>query len=139
MVSTAESTAGELDNNIVTATPVNRKEVDDVAIQETVEEVAKAASHRQDVIRVAHIMSHEIGHGEPVNILFVVLSLCHFLSISDQICYSDFLCSSRGLRPQGRKERLFHFGVCWNGTDGGHCSRCCCGKTSICTISTKSR
>lgn len=65
MVSTAESTAGELDNNIVTATPVNRKEVDDVAIQETVEEVAKAASHRQDVIRVAHIMSHEIGHGEP--------------------------------------------------------------------------
>lgn len=75
MGSTAESTDGELDNNIVTATPVNRKEVDDVAIQETVEEVAKAASHRQDVIRVAHIMSHEIGHGEPVNILFVALSL----------------------------------------------------------------
>ncbi|CAG9762941.1 unnamed protein product [Ceutorhynchus assimilis] len=63
MGSTAESTAAETVGNYVTV--VNRKEVDDVAVQQAVEEVAKAASHRQDVIRVAHIMSHEIGHSEP--------------------------------------------------------------------------
>ncbi|XP_060532115.1 amyloid-beta-like protein [Cylas formicarius] len=62
--STAESTVSEAVSNFVTAT-TNRKEVDDVAVQEAVEEVAKATAHRQDVIKVAHIMSHDISHGEP--------------------------------------------------------------------------
>lgn len=66
VVSTAESTAGETVSYLATATPTSHKEVDDVAVQEAVEEVAKAATHRQDVIRVAHVMSHEISHGEPV-------------------------------------------------------------------------
>ncbi|XP_048521559.1 amyloid-beta-like protein isoform X1 [Dendroctonus ponderosae] len=65
VVSTAESTAAETVSYLATATPTSHKEVDDVAVQEAVEEVAKAATHRQDVIRVAHVMSHEISHGEP--------------------------------------------------------------------------
>ncbi|XP_018567872.1 amyloid-beta-like protein isoform X1 [Anoplophora glabripennis] len=61
---TSGSTFSEIMSNSVTAT-VGHKEVDDAAVQEAVEEVAKAASHKQDIIRVAHLMSHDIGHGEP--------------------------------------------------------------------------
>ncbi|KAJ8949479.1 hypothetical protein NQ318_005946 [Aromia moschata] len=61
----SSSTTIEVISNSVTATTETRKEVDDAAVQEAVEEVAKAAAHRQDVIRVAHLMSHDLGHGEP--------------------------------------------------------------------------
>lgn len=44
-----------------------RKEVDDAAVQQAVEEVA-AVAHPQDVIRIAHAMTHDISHGEPVSI-----------------------------------------------------------------------
>lgn len=39
--------------------------MDDAAVQQAVEDVA-AVAHRQDVIRVAHVMSHDVSHGEPV-------------------------------------------------------------------------
>ncbi|CAG9820159.1 unnamed protein product [Phaedon cochleariae] len=51
--------------NTATSTAGYRKEVDDIAVQEAVEQVARASSHKQDVIRVAHVMSHDISHGEP--------------------------------------------------------------------------
>ncbi|KAJ8933905.1 hypothetical protein NQ314_013705 [Rhamnusium bicolor] len=62
---TSGSTVFEIMSNSVTATSGNHKEVDDAAVQEAVEEVAKAVSHKQDLIRVAHVMSHDISHGEP--------------------------------------------------------------------------
>lgn len=66
---TSGSTFTEIMTDSVTVT-VGHKEVDDAAVQEAVEEVAKAASHKQDIIRVAHLMSHEIGHGEPVSFFY---------------------------------------------------------------------
>ncbi|CAG9861162.1 unnamed protein product [Phyllotreta striolata] len=57
-------TFAEIMSNSITATSEHR-DVDDAAVQEAVEQVAKAASHRQDVIRVAHVMNHEISHSEP--------------------------------------------------------------------------
>lgn len=64
---TPSSTVPELSSNAITSTS-DHKEVDDAAVQEAVEQVAKAASlHRQDVIRVAHVMNHDISHGEPVS------------------------------------------------------------------------
>lgn len=50
----------------------DRKEVDDAAVQQAVEEVA-AVAHQQDVIRIAHALSHDISHGEPVSIFFCCL------------------------------------------------------------------
>ncbi|XP_057663566.1 amyloid-beta-like protein isoform X1 [Diorhabda carinulata] len=61
---TSGITFAEIMSNSITATSDNRN-VDDAAVQEAVEQVAKAASHRQDIIRVAHVMSHDISHGEP--------------------------------------------------------------------------
>ncbi|KAJ8979479.1 hypothetical protein NQ317_000355, partial [Molorchus minor] len=61
----SSSTTIEIISNSITPTPGNHKEVDDAAVQEAVEEVAKAAAHRQDIIRVAHLMSHDTSHGEP--------------------------------------------------------------------------
>ncbi|KAG5892448.1 hypothetical protein JTB14_009856 [Gonioctena quinquepunctata] len=62
---TSESTTSDIMNSSTLATAEGHKEVDDAAVQEAVEQVAKAASHRQDIIRVAHVMSHDISHGEP--------------------------------------------------------------------------
>lgn len=57
----------ELSSNAITST-LDHKEVDDAAVQEAVEQVAKTATlHRQDVIKVAHVMNHDISHGEPVS------------------------------------------------------------------------
>lgn len=61
-------------NSITTA---SHKEVDDAAVQQAVEEVA-AVAHRQDVIRVAHSMTHDIGHGEPVCINFLPVTKLFF-------------------------------------------------------------
>lgn len=55
-----------MDNSISTID--YRKEVDDAAVQQAVEEVA-AVAHQQDVIRIAHALSHDISHGEPVSYL----------------------------------------------------------------------
>lgn len=52
-----------MDNSITTSE--DRREVDDAAVQQAVEEVA-AVAHQQDVIRIAHAMTHDISHGEPV-------------------------------------------------------------------------
>ncbi|CAG9836545.1 unnamed protein product [Diabrotica balteata] len=61
---TSGITFSEIMSNSITATSENHN-VDDAAVQEAVEQVAKAASHRQDIIRVAHVMSHDLSHGEP--------------------------------------------------------------------------
>lgn len=73
---TPSSTIAELSSNAITST-LDHKEVDDAAVQEAVEQVvAKTASlHRQDVIRVAHVMNHDLSHGEPVS------ELNHFRNI----------------------------------------------------------
>uniref|UniRef100_A0A1Y1MPM3 Amyloid-beta-like protein n=3 Tax=Neoptera TaxID=33340 RepID=A0A1Y1MPM3_PHOPY len=60
--STSGSTMSEMISNPVT-TVEQRHEVDDAAVQQAVEEVA-AVAHQQDVIRVAHAMTHDISHGE---------------------------------------------------------------------------
>lgn len=65
MSSTSGSTASEMMDNSI-STIDYRKEVDDAAVQQAVEEVA-AVAHREDVIRIAHAMSHDISHGEPVS------------------------------------------------------------------------
>ena len=62
--STPASTAFDIVSNSVTTT--SHREVDDAAVQQAVEEVA-AVVHKQDVIRVAHAMAHDISHGEPVS------------------------------------------------------------------------
>lgn len=56
-------------SNAITTSEQHR-EVDDAAVQQAVEEVA-AVAHQQDVIRVAHAMTHDISHGEPVSILIL--------------------------------------------------------------------
>lgn len=54
----------EIVSNSITTS--DHREVDDAAVQQAVEEVA-AVAHQQDVIRVAHSMTHDISHGEPVS------------------------------------------------------------------------
>ncbi|XP_068908131.1 amyloid-beta-like protein [Tenebrio molitor] len=60
--STTGSTAYDIVSNSITT--ASHREVDDAAVQQAVEEVA-AVVHKQDVIRVAHAMAHDISHGEP--------------------------------------------------------------------------
>lgn len=50
-----------------TVAPPSHATVDDAAVQQAVEDVAAAiaVSHHEEVIRVAHSMSHELNHGEP--------------------------------------------------------------------------
>lgn len=43
--------------------------VDDAAVQRAVEEVAAAVAHQEAEPRMQHIMAHDLGHGEAVNIL----------------------------------------------------------------------
>lgn len=62
--STPSSTMSEIISNSITTS--DHREVDDAAVQQAVEEVA-AVAHQQDVIRVAHSMTHNIDHGEPVS------------------------------------------------------------------------
>lgn len=73
------STIPELSSNAITSTS-DHKEVDDAAVQEAVEQVAKAATlHRQDVIRVAHVMNHDISHGEPVSKMYFSFGFVTFI------------------------------------------------------------
>lgn len=67
--STSGSTESDFMSNSIT-TAEQHREVDDAAVQQAVEEVA-AVSHQQDVVRVAHAMTHDISHGEPVSELFL--------------------------------------------------------------------
>ncbi|XP_022912595.1 amyloid-beta-like protein [Onthophagus taurus] len=60
----SENVVSEVVSNAITTPEENRREVDDAAVQQAVEEVA-AVPHQQDVIRIAHSMTHEISHGEP--------------------------------------------------------------------------
>ncbi|XP_018326390.2 amyloid-beta-like protein [Agrilus planipennis] len=62
MPTSSSSATSEMVSNSIT-TIDHRKEVDDAAVQQAVEEVA-AVAHQQDVIRVAHAMSHDLSHGE---------------------------------------------------------------------------
>lgn len=59
-------------NSVTTVVEEQRKEVDDAAVQQAVEEVA-AVAHQQDVIRIAHAMSHDISHGEPVSAIYLFI------------------------------------------------------------------
>lgn len=59
-----------MNDSITTAE--QHREVDDAAVQQAVEEVA-AVAHQQDVIRVAHAMTHDISHGEPVSTMPVIV------------------------------------------------------------------
>lgn len=79
MPSTSGSTTSEIMDNSIT-TIDDRKEVDDAAVQQAVEEVA-AVAHQQDVIRIAHAMSHDISHGEPVSLLYsTIIFLMNFVT-----------------------------------------------------------
>lgn len=64
------STVSEIMSNAITTEEEEDKQgqqqhdqVDDAAVQQAVEEVA-AVAHQQDVIRIAHAMTHDISHGE---------------------------------------------------------------------------
>ncbi|XP_019881094.1 amyloid-beta-like protein [Aethina tumida] len=61
--SAASTTSNEVFSIAITGT-ANHREVDDAAVQQTLEDVA-AVAHRQDVIKIAHVMNHDISHGEP--------------------------------------------------------------------------
>lgn len=65
--STPSSTVSEILSNAISTS--EHREVDDAAVQQAVEEVA-AVAHQQDVIRVAHSMTHNMDHGEPVSMRF---------------------------------------------------------------------
>ncbi|XP_065158410.1 amyloid-beta-like protein isoform X2 [Atheta coriaria] len=69
MSSTFGSTVSEIMSNSISTVddedvPPRHREVDDAAVQQAVEDVA-AVAHQQDVIRIAHAMTHDFGHGEP--------------------------------------------------------------------------
>lgn len=74
MSSTFGSTVSEIMSNSISTVddedvPPRHREVDDAAVQQAVEDVA-AVAHQQDVIRIAHAMTHDFGHGEPVSFGF---------------------------------------------------------------------
>ena len=67
ITSTYGSNISDIVSNSISSTVNSHHEVDDAAVQQAVEEVA-AVAHQQDVIRIAHVMTHDISHGEPVSI-----------------------------------------------------------------------
>lgn len=64
----SSSTVSDIMSNFITTVEdeviAPHREVDDSAVQQAVEDVA-AVAHQQDVIRIAHAMTHDFGHGEP--------------------------------------------------------------------------
>lgn len=62
--SATTSSATSPSSSPVASAPAPHATVDDAAVQQAVEDVA-AVAHQEEVIRVAHSMSHDLGHGEP--------------------------------------------------------------------------